>query len=79
MHPSRGLRAHGPRSGARAVRDADGRLTLLDPLDVPTGTVVAVSVEVPEGAGPEGAGRALRSWRLGVRRPVTRDAIYGEG
>lgn len=79
MHPSPGLRARSPQRGARAVREADGRLTLLDPLDVPTGTVVAVSVEVPEGPGTEQAGGALRSWRLGVRQPVTRDEIYGQG
>jgi hypothetical protein len=55
-----------------------GRIELLEPFDLPEGSEVDVTVEVPE-APKKLPNVVLRTWNLGLRsRPVTREDAYDD-
>lgn len=65
---------------ARVVRAIPrrGRLDLLEPLDLPEGQPVQVTVESLAPVLPVAEREPLGTWNLGVKQPLTRDEIYAD-
>ncbi len=62
----------------RAVRETDGRLKLLEPVELPDGVIVTLTLDVPLGRAREPRD-AVGTWHMGpVKLPLTRDVIYGD-
>ena len=52
-----------------------GRIELLEPVELPEGSEVDVTVEVPE-APKKLPTLTFRTWDLGVKQPLAREDIY---
>ena len=66
------------RRTVRAVRHEDGHLELLDPVKLPPGTKVSVTLDVAEEAPPRKR-PTLPVRKLGpLRESLSRDEIYGD-
>lgn len=63
----------------RAVRHEDGHLKLLDPVELPPGKVIRVTLDLPEPADMTQPRIGLPVRDLGpMKGHVSRDEIYGE-
>lgn len=63
----------------RAVRHEDGHLKLLDPVELPSGRVIQVTLDLPEATSDAQPRVGLPVRDLGpMRGHVSRDEIYGE-
>ncbi len=63
----------------RAVRHEDGHLKLLDPVELPSGTVINVTLDLPEPSEIERTRVGLLVRDLGAMKGrISRDEIYGE-
>ena len=67
------------RRTVRAIRQADGRLELLEPVELPKDQVFTVTIDLPDEARSGAAAAELESRRLGApKAEITRDLIYAD-
>lgn len=66
------------RRTVRAIRADDGRLELLEPVDLPRHLEITVTLEIADEP-QSGVVRELPTRKLGVPKvPITRDVIYAD-
>ena len=68
-----------PKSTVRAVRHPDGHLELLEPIDLPLGAVVPITVELPDPPTDKHKPELPPVRNLGrMKGPLTREEIYDD-
>ncbi|MBI4598977.1 hypothetical protein HY734_02145 [Candidatus Uhrbacteria bacterium] len=67
-----------PKRSIRAVQREDGRLELLEPVTIPHGRVIEVSLELPEENKHAHPPVSIPCWKGTVIGTLSRDEIYAD-